>query len=74
MRHEVQKCLKSINTGKAPGSDGIYVESLLHSGDKVFDQLYKLICDVWNGSPVPQDWVDAILVSLYKGKSAKTEW
>ena len=70
---EVQKCLKAINTGKAPGFDGIHIESLLYSGEKVFDHMYQIICDVWNRNPVPQDWVDAILVCLNKGKGSKTD-
>ena len=27
--------------------------------------------DIWRSSPVPQDWVDAILITLYKDKDSK---
>ena len=51
---EVLKALKHVNTGKNPDFDGIYVELLLHGGDKVHDLIYNLICNVWNGASVPQ--------------------
>ena len=35
--------------------------------------VFDLVCEVWNGAPVHQDWIDAILVCLYKGKGQKSE-
>ena len=69
---EIQKTIKQINTGKAPGFDGIPIEVLLHGGDKLAAEVHRLISDVWLGAPVPQDWIDAILISLYKGKGLKS--
>ena len=31
-----------------------------------------LCIGVWHGDPVPQDWVDGIMLPLYKGKGSKT--
>ena len=69
---EIQKTIKEINTGKAPGLDGIPIEILLHGGDKLSSEIHHLISDIWRGGPVPQDWVDAILISLFKGKGLKS--
>ena len=56
---EIQKTIKEINTGKAPGLDGIPIELLLHGGDELAAEIHHLISDVWRGGSVPQDWVDA---------------
>ena len=34
--------------------------------------VYTFILGVWHGDPVPQDWVEAIMLSLYKGKGPKS--
>ena len=69
---EIHKTIKQINTGKAPGLDGIPIEVLLHGGGKLAAEIHCLISDVWLGAPVPKDWIDAILISLYKGKGFKS--
>ena len=70
---EVITCIKQLNTGKAPGLDGIPVKLLIHGGMNVHQAIISLILRVWRGLPVPQDWIDAILISLYKGKGVKSE-
>ena len=69
---EVESALKRINTGRAPGLDGLPVEVLISGGEKILVEIHSLITNVWQGAPIPQDWVDAILISLYKGKGAKS--
>ena len=69
---EVIQCIKQVNTDKAPGLDGIPVELLLHGGSNVHSAVHSLILSVWNGNPVPQDWIDAIMITLYKGKGKKS--
>ena len=69
---EVKDVIKQINTGKAPGLDGIPVELLRHGGDSVASAIHNFITLSWEGNPIPQDWIDGILVSLYKGKGLKS--
>ena len=54
-----------MNNNKAPGMDGITAEILKNGGEKMIDLLEQVIQSVLE-SEVPQDWRDAILVSLYK--------
>lgn len=70
---EVVACIKQINTGKSPGLDGIPVELLVHGGLNIHKAVYSLIICAWRAEPVAQDWIDAILITLYKGKGKKTE-
>ena len=69
---EIKLTIKQINTGKAPGLDGIPVELLHFGGDNVASAIFDLITLFWEGSPIPQDRIDGILVSLFKGKYSKS--
>ena len=69
---EVRSTIEEINTGKAPGLDGIHVELLRCGEDNIAIAVYTFIIGVWHGDSVPQDWVDAIMLPLYKGKGSKT--
>ena len=69
--YEVRSALEKINPGKAPGLDGIPIEVLVNGGDKLLSEINSLICNVWEGAAVPQNWIYAILISFYKGKGLK---
>ena len=69
---EVKKAIKEVNTGKAPGLDGIPVELLRFGGENVASAIWNLILLSWEDNPIPQDWIDGILVSLFKGKGLKS--
>ena len=68
---EVKSTIKEVNTGKVSGLDSIPVELLRCGGDNIATAAYTFIIGVWHGDPVPQDWVDAIMLPLYKGKGSK---
>ena len=53
--------------------DGIPVEFLRYGGDNLAIAINTIILAVLHGEPAPQDWIDAIMVSLYKGKGFKSE-
>lgn len=62
------KGVKELNSGRAPGFDGIPAKILLHGANRIAVEIHYLISDTWLHDPVPQDWVDTILISLFKGK------
>ena len=64
-RGEIKASVSQMNNIKAPGMDGIKAEILKNGGEKMIDLLEQVIQSLWE-SEVPQDWRDAILVSLYK--------
>lgn len=70
---EIKTSIKDVNIGNAPGLDGILVELLRSGEDNIPTAIHLLIPAVWHGYPDPQDWVDAILLSIYKGKGSKSE-
>ena len=69
---EVSKAISQVNCDKAPGLDGIAVELLQAGGDKIASAIHHFIVKSWQGQPIPQDWIDGILVTLFKGKGVKS--
>ena len=46
---------------------------MLQTGSKnILHTVYGFTVTSWSGIPIPQDWIDGILVSLYKGKGEKS--
>ena len=64
---EIKKTIKQVNAGKAPGLDSIPVEKLCFGGYELAAAIQSVILRFWEGNPVPQDWIDAILLSLFEG-------
>ena len=62
-----------LKLGKSPGSDGIPAEVYQHRGEAVLDKLQDLFTNCWENGTLPQDFRDAVIVSLYKNKGEKSE-
>ena len=63
---EVNLPIKQINTGKAHGLNG-------KGGEKIRSTIFNFIEKIPEGSLIPQDWINRILVSPYKGAVSKSE-
>ena len=50
---EVRIALKQINSGKAPGLDGIPVELLQHGGENILSSIHSMFTFSWKGTPIP---------------------
>ena len=72
-REEVEKALKGMRMGKAPGLDGCHVECLSKGGGAMVDWLVRLLNVCFREGRVPSDWRSACVVPLYKGKGDKYE-
>ena len=70
-RGAIKASVSQMNNNKVPGMDGITAEILKNGNEKMIDLLEQVIQSVWE-SEVPQDWRDAILVSLNK-KGSKSD-
>ena len=67
-REEVVKALRKMKCGKAAGLDGIAVEFIKKGGDCVVDWLVRIFNVCMGRGEVPEDWRNACIVPLYKGK------
>ena len=66
---EIDRAVKQITSGKAPVQ--IPVELLKTGSETVKQEVANLIRSSWGGS-IPQDWIDGILLPLYKSKGEKS--
>ena len=72
-RREVRRAIGRLKMGKAAGADGITAEMLKFGGEVVVDWMQWICNMAWKQGVVPDDWVKAILVPIYKGKGSRDE-
>ena len=72
-RREVKRAIGRLKLGKASGVDGITAEMLKFGGEAVIDWMHMICNLAWKQGVVPDDWVKAIMVPVYKGKGSKEE-
>lgn len=65
---ELSKALKTTADGKAPGTDGIPAEVLKLGGPHLREALLDLYNRCLRTGKVPQDFRDALIVTIYKKK------
>ena len=65
---EVRDATLTLKSSKAPGPDSVPAEVLRYGGDTVLWVIHTFIDAAWRSGCIPQQWRDADLVSIYKGK------
>ena len=63
---ELDHALRITRLGKTPGPDGILPEVLVHGGRSLTAFLLVLFNICWTTQIIPTDWIDAIIVILFK--------
>ena len=72
-RKEIRKATMQLKVGKSPGIDGIPAEVYQQGGETVLHKLRDLFTNCWENGTLPQDFRDAVIVSLYKNKGEKSD-
>ena len=62
------KAIKLLSSGKAPGSDAIPAEIYKAGGPPVAEKLTELFHIMWRKEAMPQEFEDATIIHLCKGK------
>jgi len=70
---EVICAIAGLQSGKAPGKDGIAPEVLKFGGLLLAEQITNLFARCWNERILPQEFRDAKIVSIYKKKGCKRQ-
>ena len=70
-RAETVKAINQLQSGKAPGPDGIPPEIYKMGGAALVDRLTILFQAFWEKGELPQDLKDANIIHLYKNKGEK---
>lgn len=65
---EVNKAIKQMTTGKAPGPDAIPAEVYKTGGETICSQLTCLFQSMWHQKHLPQEFRDATIVHIHKRK------
>ena len=65
---EVEKAVKQLSDGKAPGSDGIPSEIYKCGSETLTRKLTELFLLIWDQQVIPQEFKDATIIHLYKRK------
>jgi len=65
---EVNKAIKQMTTGKAPGLDAIPAEVYKTGGETIRSQLTSLFQSMWYQKHLPQEFRDTTIVHIYKRK------
>ena len=70
-KKEIEAAVKKLKAGKAAGLDGAEVECIKSGGKSVVEWLVRLLNVCFQEGKVPEDWMSACIVPLYKGKGDK---
>lgn len=70
---EDESAISKLRSHKSPGSDGISAEVYKHGGNALLQRLTDLFAVCWEKGTIPQDFKDALIVSLYKNKGEKSD-
>ena len=65
---EIEKIVKRLSSGKAPGADSIPAEIYVFGGPIMIRKLCELFEFMWKQELIPQELKDASIVHLYKRK------
>lgn len=69
---EVEKAIKLLSNGKAPGPDAIPAEVDKVGGAVLVQKLTELFPTIWRQEAVPEEPKDASIIHLYKKKGEQT--
>jgi len=64
--NEICTIINKLKTNKAAGTDNIAGELIKHGGRTLKQEIYKLICNIWNSETVPDQWNERIICPIYK--------
>lgn len=70
---EFHQAIKRLKNGKASGSDNLPAEVFKYGGPNIKNRLFELVLQIWETENIPQEWKDANLCKLYKGKGRMSD-
>ena len=63
---EVATAIRKLKPRKAAGEDGIIGEALAWGGPPLWEEVAKLIHEIWEKEEVPEEWGGGLLVPIFK--------
>lgn len=65
-KEEVEEAIKDLKNNKAAGEDMVVSEMLKGGGKICSERLHKIILKVWKEEKMPEEWLESIIVPIYK--------
>lgn len=65
---EFLMAVSKLKNNKSPGSDSLPGEVFKYGGPNIKNRLFEIILLIWETESIPQDWKDAAISKLFKGK------
>lgn len=73
LKEEIAEAIKSAGKNKAPGIDNISLELIIAAGEAGLSWLHRIFNAAWRQQIAPDDWKQAIIVPIWKGKGSKRD-
>ena len=70
---EIQKAIRQMSSGKAPGRDGIPAEVYKALSNEALQAFHSILVSIWEEEEMPADLRDASIVSLFKNKGLRAD-
>jgi|AKYZ01.1.fsa_nt_gi Reverse transcriptase (RNA-dependent DNA polymerase). len=71
LRREYEAAIKKIKDKKAPGIDEVAIELIKQGGDKLNEELYEQIKNMYERGELPEDFKKNLMISIPKKSKAK---
>jgi hypothetical protein len=72
-KHEIEKACKSINSNTTQGPDSVSPHFIKHASAILVHHLHHLFNLCWRAGHLPQSWVTANSIALFKGKGSRAD-
>jgi hypothetical protein len=63
---EVEIAIGKLKSYKSAGTDHILAELIKVEGRKLYSEICRLTCSIWNKEELPYEWKEFIIVPIYK--------
>ena len=70
---EIKKAIHQTISGRESGKDGVPTEIYKEAGPDALGAFHDVLLTVWEEEMMPDDFRDALVVSLYKKKGSKSD-
>ena len=69
---ETEKAIGQLKSNKAAGVDSMQPEAWINGGHELHTKLHELLSSCWEQGAVPEDFCDAVIITLYRNKGDKS--
>lgn len=70
--NEVRTAIKKLKNNKAAGIDDMPGEIVKYGGERLVEEIFELIREIWNKEQIPMEWTESVIIPIFK-KGDKSE-